>query len=163
MEKKQNNSMERLHCEPITEKLRREALTLRTAKGQEGFIESVAQCLAEADGDSRWKPIAILDGEHMVGFAMYGFFRPEYPPEGRLWLDRLLIDAGCQGMGYGKAAMADLLDRLAGEYPNQTEIYLSVIQGNDAAISLYQQFGFAFNEERDTKGEFVMVKEVPAR
>ena len=41
---------------------------------------------------------------------MYGFFW-EYLPFGRLWLDRLLIDRRFQGLGYGRAALAALLDQ----------------------------------------------------
>ena len=41
---------------------------------------------------------------------MYGFFW-EYLPFGRLWLDRLLIDRRFQGRGYGRAALAALLDQ----------------------------------------------------
>ena len=41
---------------------------------------------------------------------MYGFFW-EYLPFGRLWLDRLLIDRRFQGRGYGRAALAAMLDQ----------------------------------------------------
>ena len=37
-------------------------------------------------------------------------------------------------------------------------VYLSVIEGNDAAIALYQKFGFQFNGERDVHQEKVMVR-----
>lgn len=72
---------------------------------------------------------------------MYGFSE-EYPPEGRLWLDRLLIDARFQGRGYGRAALEALLERLP-EYPEK-DVYLSVIEGNDVATWLYEQYGFRF-------------------
>ena len=121
----------KLHYEAVTDALRQDVLSLRTAKGQEGYIEPVSQCLEEACDDCRWRPVAIYDKDDIVGFAMYGYFLPEYPPYERLRLDRLLIDARCQRKGYGKAT-----------------------------ISLYEQFGFAFSGERDTKGEYVMVKEV---
>lgn len=150
----------KLHYEAVTEELRQEVLALGAAEGQEGYIEPVSECLEEACGDHRWKPVAICDRDTVVGFAMYGYFLPEYPPQGRLWFDRLLIDARYQGKGYGKAAMADLLQRLCREYPDREKIYLSVIRENETAISLYEQFGFSFNGERDTKGEYVMVKEV---
>lgn len=41
----------------------------------------------------------------------------------------------------------------------QIPIYLSVVEGNDQAARLYQDFGFVFNGERDTKGEHVMMKQ----
>ena len=84
------------------------------------------------------------------GFAMMGRV-----PAGRVWLDRLLIDAARQGRGYGRAAVASLLARLAEEY-GPRDIYLSVVDGNTAAARLYEAFGFVFTEERDVHGEHVM-------
>lgn len=146
-----------LHFERITRRNRREALRLKVAEGQEGFIESVSQCLKEARGSLVWRPVAIRDRRRMVGFAMYGYFWWEYFPFGRLWLDRLMIDAECQGKGYGKAALSGLLQRLSHRYPGK-DIYLSVIRGNDVAVRLYQEFGFRFNGEKDIHGEDVMVR-----
>ncbi len=145
-----------IHFEPITEKNRAKALTLHTAPGQEGFVESVAQCLSEADRRKSWRPVAICDKDTMVGFAMYGYFW-EYLPFGRVWLDRLLIDAQFQGRGYATAALALLIDRLKGEY-NCRKIYLSVIDGNATAVKLYRRFGFEFNGKKDIHGEKIMVK-----
>ena len=84
------------------------------------------------------------------------YFWWEYFPYGRLWLDRLMIDAAFQGRGYGKAALAGLLKLLTGRYPNK-DIYLSVFKGNDVAAGLYKEFGFRFNGEKDIHGEDVMV------
>ena len=80
-----------LSLQPITAANRKEALTLKTALGQETYVESVEQCLKEADASSCWRPVAIYDDGLLIGFAMYGFF-PEYLPSGRVWMDRLLID-----------------------------------------------------------------------
>ena len=90
-----------IHFEPITSQNREIALNLKIADSQHGFIESVQQCLSEADRCKRWHPVGIYDGDTMVGFAMYGFFW-EYFPAGRVWMDRLLIDKRHQGKGYGK-------------------------------------------------------------
>ena len=74
-----------------------------------------------------------------------------------IWLDRLLIDARFQGRGYGRAALEALLERLSREYPEQ-DVYLSVIEGNDVATRLYEQYGFRFIGEKDIHGEDVMVR-----
>ena len=150
-----------LHLEPVTPADRQAVLALHTAPGQEGFVETVAQCLEEADHTRCWRPVAIYDGSTLIGFAMYGFFW-QYFPCGRLWLDRLLIDARYQGQGYGKAALTLLLDRLAHEYPRRRKMYLSVVKANLPAICLYQKFGFHFTGELDTHGEKVMVRRRPA-
>lgn len=144
-----------LHFEPIIPSNREQVLELKTAAGQEGYVESVAECLAEADKRSCWRPVGIYDGELLVGFAMYGFFW-EYLPFGHVWLDRLMIDGRYQGQGYGKAALKGLLARLYKEY-GRRKIYLSVIDGNNTAIDLYKSFGFRFNGRKDLHGERIMV------
>ncbi len=148
-----------IHFEPITSQNREIALNLKIADSQHGFIESVQQCLSEADRCKRWHPVGIYDGDTMVGFAMYGFFRWQYLPFGKLWMDRLLIDEKYQGKGYGGAALSGLLHLLTRDYRCR-KIYLSVIEGNDAAVRLYEKFGFSFNGKRDMHGEHIMVYQV---
>ena len=88
----------KIRLEPVTVASRAAVERLETAPGQEGFVESVAECLAEADRRRCWRPVGVYDGDALIGFAMYGFFW-EYLPFGRLWLDRLLIDRRFQGRG----------------------------------------------------------------
>ena len=128
--------------------------------GKNIFIETTAQCLTEADKLSVWRPVGIYHKETLIGFAMYGLFL-EYPPNGRVWLDRLLIDAPFQGKGYGKAALQLLIQRLWKEY-HYPEIYLSLFAGNDAAEHLYRSFGFEYIGEKDTGGEDVMKLCIPS-
>lgn len=143
---------------PVTEQTREEIMALRILPEQSGYVETVEECLEEAAHNARWNPVGIYADEKPAGFAMYGFFEKKYyPPAGRLWLDRFLVDLHFQGKGIGKAAMEHMLGRLAAEYP-QKDIYLSVIAGNDAAIHMYREFGFEFIGEKDIHGEDVMVK-----
>ncbi len=144
-----------LRVAPVTAQNREALLALRPAPGQEGFVETVAQCLEEASALDCWRPVGLYDGNLAVGFAMYGRFASE-APDGRVWLDRLLIDARYQGRGYGRAALEALLRRIEREY-RPPRVYLSVVAGNSAAVALYQSFGFRFNGERDLHGENVMV------
>lgn len=88
-----------LAIRPVTAERLPAVLALRVAPGQEGFIETTAQCLAEAAEEPTWRPVALCDGGQVVGFAMYGRFRNRR----RVWLDRLLIDRAYQGRGYGRA------------------------------------------------------------
>lgn len=141
---------------PVTQENRAEVLKLKVGEGQAHFIESVQQCLDEADRRKSWRPVGIYHEEELVGFAMYGFFW-EYFPAGRVCLDRLLIDERYQGRGYGKAALQMLLERLTGEY-RRKKIYLSVIEGNDVAAGMYQKAGFQFTGRRDLHGERIMVR-----
>lgn len=143
----------RLHFELVNDENRKEVESLTVFSEQAGFIESVNECLQEADELELWRPVGIYDSDTLIGFAMYGYF-PE-PTPGQLWLDRLLIDKKYQGKGYGKQAVFSLLERLHAEYQSDT-VYLSVYENNPRAIRLYQQIGFRFNGKYDTKGEHIM-------
>ena len=142
-----------LHFEAVNSRNRAEVEHLEVFAEQSGFIESVTQCLQEADKLELWRPVGIYDRGMLIGFAMYGYF-PE-PAPGQVWLDRLLIDRRFQGRGYGRAALAALLERLEREY-HKKRIYLSVVEANRPAAALYESFGFRFTGERDTHGERVM-------
>lgn len=148
-----------IHFEPVNSQNREQLLRLRVAPGQEGFIETVAECLEEAAQEPCWRPVAIYDADALIGFAMYCRWqeRREGVEYDRVWLDRLLVDASCQGKGYGKTCVPLLLDRLKEEY-GPREVYLSVYPENQVAARLYEEFGFRFNGERDLHGEQVMVR-----
>lgn len=148
-----------LHLETITPKNRAQAERLCLYPEQISYMESVSECLSEADQLPLWRPTGIYDGSQLIGFAMYGFY-PD-PSGGRLWLDRLLIDHRFQGKGYGTAAIGALLTRLREEY-REDQVYLSVYDHNQTAIRLYSQLGFAFTGELDTKGERIMVYSYPS-
>ena len=143
-----------MHFLPVTAKNKKEVLSLKVNKEQINFIETVEDCIKEAEEIPYWRTIAIYDNETIIGFAMYGFF-PHELPSGRLWLDRILIDKKYQKKGYGKKAVSLLIKRLKEEYPPQ-KIYLSVVEQNKVAIKLYYSFGFQFTGELDTKGEKIM-------
>ena len=106
----------KIRLEPVTVASRAAVERLETAPGQEGFVESVAECLAEADRRRCWRPVGVYDGDALIGFAMYGFFW-EYLPFGRLWLDRLLIETDCPYMApepyRGKRCDSTMLPRMA--------------------------------------------------
>ncbi len=147
-----------LYIKPVTEENRTQVLHLHVAPNQKTFIETTAQCLAEADKESRWHPVAIYDEDTLVGFAMYGAFIS--PTKGEcVWLDRFLIGEGFQHHGYGEQALVQLIDLLQEEYRCQ-RIYLSLYDDNTVAKALYQKHGFAFNGELDRNGERVMVKDL---
>ena len=147
------NNEKRLHFKSVSDKNRKEVEGLTVFSEQAGFIESVSECLQEADELELWKPVGIYDKDILIGFAMYGCF-PE-PVPGQLWLDRLLIDKKYQGKGYGKQSVLLLLDRLHTEYQSDI-VYLIVYENNPHAIKLYQQIGFKFNGKYDSKGEHIM-------
>ena len=139
---------------PVTKENRSEALTLAVGIGQEHYIETVEECLDEADKNSEWEPVCIYDNDTMIGFAMYGNITLK---EGnQVWFDRFLIDHRYQHMGYGRKSVELIIDQLHKEFPGM-DIRLSVYEDNEVAISLYKSFKFEFNEERDVNGEAVMI------
>lgn len=146
-----------LHFEKITSKNRRQIEELKLYPNQTDYIETVKECLIEADENDIWRTVGIYDDQVLIGFAMYGFFQ-EIQTGGQVWLDRLLIDKRYQGKGYGKKAVTKLLEILNDEY-KQNKVYLSVYDINKPAIHLYKKIGFYFNGEYDTKGERIMVYE----
>ena len=145
----------KLQLIPVTPQNEAEILQLKPASHQTGFIESVADCLAEAKTYRGWRPVGIYAEKNLIGFAMYGFFW-EKLPWGRVWLDRFLIDQTQQGKGYGKAALQLLIQHLRKKY-HRKKIYLSVVKENQIATKLYLDFGFQFTGTLDINGEKIMV------
>lgn len=134
----------------ITDSNKKEALYLKTAQHQQGFVEPVSQCLAEAEKDTRYVPLALYKNGKIIGFSMYGKF------DEQVWLDRYFIDEHYQGKGLGRYFFRELVEYLVRSYPNQP-IYLSVFEQNKVAIQLYLKFGFSFTEEVDENGEKIMI------
>lgn len=123
---------------------------LRTKPGQERFIETVDECLKEAERYKEWHPVAIYFKEDVIGFAMYGSFGPNKDT----WIDRIMIDQEYQGKGFGKTAMVKLIDKVSKEYGIRV-IYLSIIEENMIAHRLYKSLGFVYTNERDPNGELI--------
>ncbi|MDB1945543.1 MULTISPECIES: GNAT family N-acetyltransferase [Clostridium] len=148
----------KLVIKEINDKNYNEALRLKVKKGQEDFIETVEECLNEAKQISLWRPVGIYNYNQIIGFAMYGLWENE-GADGRVWLDRFMIENEFQGRGYGSESLKLILNRIYNEY-NRNEIYLSIYETNDLAIKMYEKIGFQFNGELDINGEKIMKLEV---
>ena len=74
-----------LHFVPITEENRREVENLQLFPEQRSYIESVPECLAEAEQTREWRTVGIYDGPTVVGFAMYGCFAQPPAVCARCW------------------------------------------------------------------------------
>ncbi len=137
-------------------------LALKLNTDQNGFIESIPDCLQEAKQDPRFTPVALYYGEDIAGFAMYGQFEEcaqlenqQQPQLSRVWFDRFLIDKRFQGKGLGKRFAKLLLNTLFEHFACQ-QVFLSVYPNNHKAIALYKQLGFEFTGEYVCEGERVM-------
>lgn len=140
---------------PITRENLEECCHLRVAPEQVEFVESNVGSIAEAYVTPEFHPLAIYDGEQMVGFTMYG-----EEPIGRWWVIRLMVDPRFQGRGYGRAAMLALFD-LMRERHGCDEITTSVVPGNSIAEGLYESLGFRATGEID-EDEIVMLLDLNA-
>jgi diamine N-acetyltransferase len=117
---------------------------------QEKFIETVDECLKEADTYNEWCPVAIYNDEEIIGFAMYGSFGPNKDT----WIDRIMIDEKYQDKGFGKIAMINLIEIVSEKYGVNT-IYLSIVEENISAYNLYKSIGFEYINEKDVNGELI--------
>lgn len=124
----------------VTRKNWRECIALTVAPGQEQFVAPNVRSLAESKFYPRDVPLAIYDGDQMIGFTMIGQ-EEEEAAAGQWWIIRFMIDAKQQGKGYGKAALREVL-KLLQTRPDCKEIFLSVEPHNTVARHLYHAFGF---------------------
>lgn len=140
---------------PVNSKNKADLLKLTLLPNQIHFIESVEDCLKEAEALPLWKPVGIYENDTLIGFAMYGLWKKE-GQHGRVWLDRFLIDQSQQGKGYGKKALIALIQHIFSTY-EYDKIYLSLYEDNTVALNLYKKVGFSLNGERDIHNEQIMV------
>lgn len=133
---------------PINETNQAEVKRIKLKSGQENFIESVEECLAEAAQYPAWQPVAVYHDHELIGFAMYGSFGPNRDT----WIDRIIIDEKHQGKGLGRKAMEQLIDVVANVY-QVDQIFLSIVPENEVAYRLYESIGFKSINEKDPNGE----------
>ena len=132
-----------------------ECFGLSVAEEQQAFVASNIKSLAQAYVFSDIARVfAIYSADTMVGFTMLSIAqkKDEYK------IGRLMIDHRFQGKGYGKAAMARILDLLNTE--GAKEITLSCQPANATATRLYRSYGFIPTGETD-HGEIVMKRKLP--
>ncbi|WP_097026874.1 GNAT family N-acetyltransferase [Clostridium peptidivorans] len=140
----------------VTEENLKDILSLTVSESQKSYIESTKQCLEDAMECSCYQPAGLYRDGALVGFAMYGLF-PREGQNGRVWLDRYLIDERFQGQGLGSIMLEALITQLVKLY-HCDKVYLSLYDDNQHALHLYQKFGFKFNGELDINEEKVMIK-----
>ncbi len=148
----------KVEFEKATKKNRKILYKLKVFKNQKNHIETVYDCIKEARQCKCWRPIGIKIDDKYIGFAMYGLWINE-GTNGRVWLDRFLIDKRYQNMGYAKIVLPLLIEKIKNEY-NYNKLYLSVYEDNYIAINFYKKLGFEFNKEKDINGELIMVKKL---
>jgi putative acetyltransferase len=93
--------------------------------------------IAETDGCYN---LVAVSGEHVIGMLTVDTFpnRPRRRHVGRIGIS---VTEAWQGKGVGKALMQAGVD-LSDKWLNLTRLELEVYSDNEAAIRLYEQFGF---------------------
>ena len=127
----------------------RDVLALSIEESQMHFVATNAYSLAQAKAQPECVPMALYDGETLVGFLMYGMDVDDR----EYWLYRLMIDRRFQSRGYGRKALCQLLTRLQGD-PAHRELYLSCNPENAWGRILYESMGFR-PDGRTIHGEMV--------
>ena len=134
----------------ITSDNRDAVRTLAVAPEQEVFVSSIDVSLVEAASSPDARPWyrAIYAGDQPVGFVMLSFDMPPGNPEQpwRYFLWRLLIDARHQHRGYGRAAMALVID-VVRRSPGGTDLFTSVHPGEGGPAPFYRSLGFVATGE----------------
>ena len=155
--------------EEITDQNREAVLALRVAPGQERFVSSVADSLAEAAEYPHAKPwyrAVYTSGEPggpsgPVGFVMVSWDVEPQPPEiiGPWFLWKLLIDERYQGRGYGAQAVRQIAELVRAE--GATELLTSYVPEDGGPAGFYQRLGFEPTGELDATGEVIVRLRLP--
>ena len=129
-----------LSLRPIDKTNVLDCFALRLGSGQEVFVSSPMRSLALSYAyRDTCIPLGLYDGDTLVGYGML-----RYTPEDRTYtLWHFMIDLPQQGKGYGRAALALLLERISQEpLGSVRQARLLVNPQNAPAIHLYRAFGF---------------------
>ena len=117
-----------------------QAVSLSVSDEQKGFLDSAKGIIARGYiyRDCRARVWAVTDGHTVVGLAMVRDLDEE---PACYELQQFMIDHRYQNMGYGTAALAEMIRILAAErkYPR---IEVCVNKNDHAAIHVYAKAGF---------------------
>ena len=121
----------------ITEETLRSILELKVASEQEQFVANNAVSIAQAHFSKIAWFRAIYADDTPVGFVMLA----DDPEKGEYFLWRLMVDARHQGKGFGRRAIAHLLDYVRTR-PGAKELLVSYVPGDGCPEPFYRKLGF---------------------
>jgi diamine N-acetyltransferase len=150
-----------VRLEEITGENREAVLALRVTPGQERFVSSVRDSLAEAAENPHARPwyravFASDEPAGPVGFVMVSWNVQPQPPEiiGPWFLWKLLIDERYQGHGHGTAVVRQIAELVRAE--GATELLTSYVPEDGGPAGFYQRLGFVPTGELDDNGEVIV-------
>jgi len=139
----------RVSLREITSETVRAICNLQVRPDQNRFVAPVSVSIAQAYFEPKAWFRAIYADETPVGFVMV--YRDVDKAEYFLW--RYLIDARFQRMGFGKQAMALLVEEVS-TWPGASELLVSYVPDPEGPGLFYQQLGF------EPTGEMEGIEEV---
>ena len=150
----------------ITLENRRAMFNLEVSEEQRRYVasnlSSVASCYVLATNGGQPFPRIIYADEQPVGFVMLvyghtGYDEPAFAA-GNYCILRLMIDKQFQNRGYGREALARIIDFVRTYPAGPAECcWISYKPDNVAAKKLYESFGFHENGEIYNDNEVVAV------
>jgi diamine N-acetyltransferase len=133
----------------------RDCANLELSEDQRDYVDPNVDSIAESKFHLWMLPLAIYAGDEMVGFVMYSDQRDPRLP--RYWVHRLMIDRRHQGRGYGRAAMQEVIGRIAGK-PDGDEVWIGYHRDNAVARHLYASLGFEEQGDAPWAGNDVIAR-----
>ncbi len=130
----------------ISEETLRPILRLKVSPEQEKYVASNAVSIAQAyfQRDTAWFR-GIYADETPVGFLMLD----DKPTEASYFLWRFMIDARYQKFGFGKRAVALLIEHVKTR-PNATSLGVSCVPDDEGSpCAFYEKLGFVYTGEKD--------------
>jgi histidinol dehydrogenase len=132
-------------------------MKLQVAAGQRAFVSPVDRSLAQVAYEPCGRALAMFDGEQPVGMMLlYDVRHDEEEPANQLYVWRLLVDERFQRRGYGRLAMAWVVDEARRE--GYAEVGLSHVDKPGHAGAFYQKLGFAYTGEVDAGERKMLLK-----
>jgi GNAT superfamily N-acetyltransferase len=91
-----------------------------------------------------WKAFAAVDGDQIIGFALY-YIRYSTWKGCRMYLEDLLVTESYRGRGIGKMLFDKLLEEAREK--NYNGMVWQVLEWNEPAINFYKKYGASFDPE----------------
>lgn len=139
-----------IHLREITADNWRECVAMRISGEQARYVRSNAYSLAESHFVQDRIPLAVYEGQRLVGMCVCSFDQTR----GRAWIHRLTIDADVPYERVGRSAVQTLLDRMR-QLPGVRVVGARMREGNRQLRMLYEGLGFRQGRE-NPEGEVVL-------
>ena len=128
-------------------------IELTITKAQEDYVALNSESIAA----SKFYPDYVNRGVYLadkpVGFIQYYPNHEEGKPN-EIYIDQLMIDVNEQGKGYGKAAVALVIDEIK-QLKGINRISICYVEGHDVMKGFFEAFGFQ-KVEQDEFDETIM-------